>query len=62
MSTRELVDALALGDSIAIDNSFNNVISQKISSALDNYRVQVAQNLFPKTEVEQDEDADTEEV
>lgn len=58
MSARELVDALVSGDSIAIDNSFNNVISQKISSALDNYRVQVAQNLFPQTEVAQ-EDADT---
>jgi len=62
MNTRELVDALASGDSIDIDNSFNSVMSQKISSALDNYRVQVAQNLFPKTEIEQEEDADTEEA
>lgn len=62
MNTRELVDALASGDSIAIDDSFNNVMSQKLSSALDNYRVQVAQNIFPKSEIEQEEDADTSEA
>jgi hypothetical protein len=61
MNTRELVDALTSGDSIDIDNSFNSVMSQKISSALDNYRVQVAQNLFPKTE-DQSLDVDTEEA
>jgi hypothetical protein len=66
MDTRELVNALASGDSIAIDNSFNSVMSQKISSALDNYRVQVAQNLFPEEQEqeqeEQEEDADAEEA
>lgn len=46
MSTRELIDALATGDSIAIEDSFNNAMSQKISSALDSYRAQVAQNMF----------------
>ena len=50
MSTRELVDALISGDSIAIENTFNAVMSDKVSSALDSYRVQVAQNMFPSTE------------
>jgi hypothetical protein len=69
MSTRELIDALATGDSIAIEDSFNNAMSQKISSALDSYRTQVAQNMFNSAEdtesdlevesEEQPEDADT---
>lgn len=46
MSTRELVDALVAGDSIAIENSFNAVMSDRVSQALDNYRVSVAQKFF----------------
>lgn len=46
MSTRDLVDALISGDSIAIENTFNTVMSDKVSNALDSYRVQVAQNMF----------------
>jgi len=48
--TRELVDALIDGDSIAIENTFNSAISQKVSAALDDYRVQVAQNMFNRSE------------
>ena len=46
MSTRELVDALIAGDSIAIETNFNSAMSEKISAALDDYRVRVAQNMF----------------
>lgn len=46
MSTRDLVDALVSGDSIAIETAFNDVMSDKVSSALDDYRIQVAQNMF----------------
>lgn len=50
-NVRELVDALIAGDSMAIDNSFNTVMADKVSSALDDYRVQVARNMFnPTTE------------
>lgn len=54
MSTRELVDALVAGDSIAIENTFNAVMSQRISAALDNKRVEVAQSMFvpPQSESE----------
>jgi len=48
--TRELVDALIDGDSIAIENTFNSAISHKVSAALDDYRVQVAQNMFNHSE------------
>lgn len=51
MSTRELVDALVSGDSIAIENTFNAVMSQRVSAALDAKRVEVAQSMFvPPTE------------
>lgn len=61
MSTRELVDALSSKDSIAIEDTFNNAMSQKISSALDSYRETVAQNMFnsvENTEEIESEDAD----
>jgi hypothetical protein len=53
--TRELVDALVAGDSIAIENTFNAAISQKVSSALDDYRVKVAQSMFNVQEPEVDD-------
>lgn len=49
-NTRDLVDALISGDSLAIENSFNSVMSDKVSTALDSYRVGVAQNMFNQTE------------
>lgn len=56
MSTRDLVDALISGDSINIEKTFNDVMSDKVSAALDSYRVQVAQNMFnPEIEQEQEE-------
>jgi hypothetical protein len=53
--TRELVDALVAGDSIAIENTFNGAISQRVSSALDDYRVKVAQSMFNVQEPEVDD-------
>lgn len=46
MSTRDLIDALVSGDSIAIENNFSAVMTNKVSDALDDYRVQIAQNMF----------------
>ena len=59
MSTRELVDALIAGDSIAIEDTFNNAMSEKISAALDDYRIQVAQKMFGVEEVTTEESADS---
>ncbi len=58
MYTRELVDALIAGDSIAIENSFNAAMSQKVSMTLDDYRTEVAQNMFnaPTLEVKESDD------
>lgn len=53
--TRELVDALVAGDSIAIEDTFNAAMSQKVSTALDDYRVKVAQSMFNAQELEVDD-------
>jgi hypothetical protein len=54
MSTRDLIDALVAGDSIAIENSFNAVMTDKVSSELDDYRVYVAHNMFsPESSVQE---------
>lgn len=62
-NVRELVDALIAGDSVAIDNSFNTVMADKVSAALDDYRVQVARNMFnPTTESIDSTDVEEEQV
>ena len=62
--TRELVDALIAGDSIAIEDSFNTAMSQKVSKALDDYRTQEAQKMFVKQEEQPstEEDVNTEQA
>lgn len=50
MSTRDLIDALVSGDSIAIEANFNAVMTDKVSDALDTYKVQVAHNMFADKE------------
>lgn len=62
MSTRDLVDALISGDSIAIENTFNAAMSDKVSAALDSYRVQVATKMFVKPEenIQQTDDNNSE--
>jgi hypothetical protein len=61
MPTRDLVDALISGDSIAIENTFNAAMSDKVSAALDSYRVQIATKMFvPREEsIEQETDVNT---
>lgn len=46
MNTRDLINAIAAGDAIEIENSFNATMAEKISGALDAKRIEVAQNLF----------------
>ena len=62
MPTRDLVDALISGDSIAIENTFNAVMSNKVSAALDGYRVQVAQGMFDKQEENKQDDINANEA
>jgi hypothetical protein len=46
MSTRELVDALISGDSVAIDSAFDTVMTQKVSANLDGLKAHIATNMF----------------
>jgi hypothetical protein len=45
-SIKELISAIAEGDTIAIEDSFNSVMSYKIADRLDSMRVDVAQTMF----------------
>jgi len=59
-NTHELVDALISGDSIAIENSFNTVMSDKVSQALDSYRINLSQQMFDQEESEENTDDNSE--
>ena len=52
MSTRDLINAIAAGDAIEIENTFNATMAEKISSAIDSKRMDIAQNLFAAEAVE----------
>ena len=45
-TTRDLINAIAAGDAIQIENTFNAAMAEKISGALDDRRIEVAQSLF----------------
>ena len=55
MSTRDLINAIAAGDAIEIENAFNSVMAEKVSARIDDMRIDVAQNLFAE-EVEEIEE------
>jgi hypothetical protein len=46
----ELISAIADGDTLAIEDSFNSVMASKISDRLDSMRVDVAQGMFGSVE------------
>jgi len=63
---KDLIDAIASGDSLAIDAAFNSEMASRISERLDDMRVDVAQNMFRTESVGDDdevaEDESVEEV
>ena len=63
MSTgvKDLIDAIATGDSLAIDSAFNSEMASRISERLDDMRVEVAQSMF-RTESVGDDDEVTEDA
>ena len=46
MSTKDLVNAIIIGDALEIENAFQSTMAEKISARLDDYRQEVAQNMF----------------
>ena len=55
----DLIDAIASGDSIAIETTFNTEMATRISDRLEDMRVEVAQNMF-RTESTQPEEVSEE--
>lgn len=45
-TTRDLIDALISGDSTSIENTFDSVMSQKVSAELDTLKTHIATNMF----------------
>ena len=55
MSVRDLIDAIAAGDSQVIQQQFEAEMASRISARLDNMRQEVAQNMFREEVEEVDE-------
>lgn len=60
-SIKDLINAIAEGDTLAIDNSFNDIMAHKISDRLDDMRMSVAQNMFGAPVVEESYELNEEE-
>ena len=53
---QNLINAIAEGDSIAIESAFNQEMATRISDRLDDMRIEVAQSMFATEEVDLDEE------
>lgn len=51
-NTRELIDAIESGDSIAIESAFEASMASRIADRMDTMRQEVAQNMFKEAKVE----------
>ena len=60
MSAKDFVDSLGTGDNLGAENAFKSVMTDRVASALETKRKEVA-NTFVKSSVTQDE-GDGEEV
>lgn len=58
MSTRQLIDAIASGDSVEIQSAFDASISARIVERLDAMRQDVAQNMFKEAAEEVSEEVE----
>ena len=50
-----LVNAIAAGDALETENAFSAAMAQKVSSKLEDMRMNMAQNMFKSPEVESEE-------
>lgn len=46
MSTRDLINAIIVGDAIEIENAFNSTMAEKLSDRIEDMRVEVAKSIF----------------
>ncbi len=49
-STKNLINAIAAGDAVGIESTFNTAMAEKIAVQLDVMRQNVAQNMFKTAE------------
>ena len=52
---KDLIDAIATGDSIAIETAFNTEMATRISDRLEDMRVDVARTMFATEAVQPEE-------
>lgn len=64
MSVKDIVDAMYSGDTAEMSKSFNDEMLGRISSVIDVYKAQIADEIFngPQESYEDEEVEDTEEV
>lgn len=55
MQTKDLIEAIISGDAVSIQNSFDSVISAKISDKLSEMKKCVAKNMFKSVDEQLDE-------
>jgi hypothetical protein len=55
-SVQHLVDAIKTGDAIATENAFAIAMAEKLASKIDDFRVNIAQNMFNQAEPQVQED------
>lgn len=60
METRDLINALNSGDNIEAGNVFNSLMADKINSAMDDRKVQIAQGMMGGEQEEMDFDPEGE--
>jgi hypothetical protein len=51
-NVKDLIDAIATGDTVGTESSFNAAIAEKIAGRLETMRASVAQNMFKTPEAE----------
>lgn len=54
----QLINAIAEGDSVAIEAAFNQEMAARISDRLDDMRIDVAQNMFRTESVQAKEETE----
>lgn len=48
---RNLIQAIENGDAMEIENNFNEIMAQKVKSALDYYSVEIAKSMFKDPDI-----------
>ena len=52
--TLELINAIATGDAIATETAFNSAMAEKLSSMIDDKRIEVAKSMFAQPEQQEE--------